>query len=81
MNENFLIIEKETKEEFEQIANVLFNKFAIVNHQSTFRIVEIETGKIYAGDLPTRQLKKAFDWIAGNKDLASSIFNELNPHL
>ena len=42
MNENFLIIEKETKEEFEQIANVLFNKFAIVNHQSTFRIVEIE---------------------------------------
>jgi len=42
MNENFLIIEKETKEEFEQIANVLFNKFAIVNHKSTFRIVEIE---------------------------------------
>ena len=44
-------------------------------------LIEIETGKIYAGDLPPRQLKKAFDWIAGNKDLALSIFNELNPHL
>lgn len=44
-------------------------------------LIEIETGKIYAGDLPTKQLKDAFDWVAGNKDLALSIFNELNPHL
>lgn len=44
-------------------------------------LIEIETGKIYAGDLPIRQLKKAFDWILGNKDLALSIFNELNPQL
>lgn len=44
-------------------------------------LIEIETGKIYAGDLPTKQLKKAFVWIAGNKDLALSIFNELNPQL
>lgn len=42
MKEDFLTIEKETKEEFERIAGVIFNKFAIVNHQSTFRIVEIE---------------------------------------
>jgi hypothetical protein len=44
-------------------------------------IIDIETGKIYAGDLLKRQLKKAFDWITGNKALALSIFFELNPHL
>lgn len=42
MNERFLRIENETKEEFELIANKLFNKYAIANHLSTFRIVEIE---------------------------------------
>jgi len=44
-------------------------------------LIEIETGKIYAGDLPIRQLKKVFNWIAGNKDLSLSIFYELNPQL
>lgn len=42
MKANLFIIEKETKEEFEQIAKVLFDNYAIVNHQSTFRLIDIE---------------------------------------
>jgi len=53
--------------------HAIYNEFEV--------LIEIETGRIYAGDLPTRQLKSAFDWIAGNKDLALSIFYELNPLL
>lgn len=53
--------------------HAIYNEFEV--------LIEIETGKIYAGNLPTRQLKKVFDWIAGNKDWALSIFNELNPQL
>lgn len=53
--------------------HAIYNEFEV--------LIEIETQKIYAGNLPTRQLKKVFDWIAGNKDWALSIFNELNPQL
>lgn len=42
MKYDFLTIERETEEEFEKISNKLFNNFAIQNHQSTYRIIEIE---------------------------------------
>jgi len=42
MNLDFLKIKHENKREFEMIANKLFNDFAIQNHESTFRLSEIE---------------------------------------
>jgi len=35
----------------------------------------------YAGNLPNKQRKKVFDWLAGNNDWALEIFYELNPSL
>jgi len=42
MNIEFLKIEKETEYEFESIADKLFNDFAIENHESKYRLIEIE---------------------------------------
>jgi len=42
-------------------------------------LIEIERGVIYSGDLPNRQLKQVFDWLAGNADWALDVFYELNP--
>ena len=44
-------------------------------------LIEIESGEIYAGSLPNRQLKIAFDWLTGNADWALQVFYELNPEL
>lgn len=44
-------------------------------------LIEIETGMIYAGDLPTKQLKQVFDWLLGNSEWALEVFYELNPEL
>lgn len=44
-------------------------------------LIEIESGKIYAGDLPNKQLKKVFDWLAGNEEWAKEVFFELNSEL
>jgi hypothetical protein len=44
-------------------------------------LIEIETGLIYAGDLPNRQLKMVFDWLSGNTDWALEVFYQLNPEL
>lgn len=44
-------------------------------------LIIIETGQIYAGDLPTKQLKLVYDWLAINADESLSIFYELNPEL
>jgi hypothetical protein len=44
-------------------------------------VIEIESGKIYAGDLPNKQLKKVFDWLLGNAEWALEVFYELNPEL
>lgn len=44
-------------------------------------LIEITTGSIYAGDLPNKQLKIAFDWLSGNSDWALEVFYELNPEL
>ena len=53
--------------------HAVYNKFEVV--------IEIESGKIYAGDLPNKQLKKVFDWLAGNSNWALELFYELNPEL
>ena len=44
-------------------------------------LVIIETGKIYAGDLPAKQLKQVMDWVAGNSEWLADLFYELNPEL
>lgn len=44
-------------------------------------LIVIKTGQIYAGDLPTKQLKLVFDWLAINTDEALNIFYQLNPEL
>jgi hypothetical protein len=44
-------------------------------------LIVIETGNIYAGDMPNKQLKLVFDWLAGNADWALAVFYELNPEL
>jgi hypothetical protein len=44
-------------------------------------LIEIERGTIYSGDLPNRQLKQVFDWLAGNADWALEVFYELTPEL
>ena len=53
--------------------HAIYNEFEIV--------IEIESNNIYAGDLPNKQLKKVFDWLAGNSDWAKEVFYELNPEL
>jgi len=53
--------------------HAVYNEFEVV--------IEIESGKIYAGDLPIKQLKKVFDWLAGNSNWALELFYELNPEL
>lgn len=44
-------------------------------------LVIIETGKIYAGELPTKQFKQVLDWVFGNSDWLIDLFYELNPEL
>ncbi len=44
-------------------------------------LIEIETGEIYAGEMPIRQLKLIFDWLSGNSDWALEVFYQLNPNL
>lgn len=42
MNSDFLKIKKETEQEFKMIAEKLLNDYAIKNHESIFRLTEIE---------------------------------------
>lgn len=44
-------------------------------------LIEIETSDVYAGGLPSKQLKKAQDWLAINCEWALDVFYELNPEL
>jgi hypothetical protein len=53
--------------------HAVYNEFEI--------LIVIEDGEIYAGDLPTRQLKLVFDWLSGNSEWALEVFYELNPEL
>jgi len=53
--------------------HVDYNEFEI--------LIEIESRRIYAGSLPKRQLKIAFDWLTENADWALQVFYELNTEL
>jgi len=53
--------------------HAIYNEYEVV--------IEIESGNIYAGDLPKKQLKKLFDWLAGNSEWVMEVFYELNPEL
>ena len=44
-------------------------------------LIEIESGKIYAGSLPTKQRKIVFEWLTENADWALEVFYQLNPEL
>lgn len=44
-------------------------------------LITIVTQDIYAGEMPGKQLKMVFDWLAGNSDYALKVFYELNPGL
>ena len=44
-------------------------------------LLVIETGEIYTGWLPSKQLRKAKDWLLTNKAEAAQSFTLLNPHL
>jgi hypothetical protein len=39
---DFLIIEKETEEVFEEIAQILFDRYAIQTHNTLYRLIELE---------------------------------------
>jgi hypothetical protein len=53
--------------------HVLYNEFEV--------LLIIETSEVYAGNLRSKQMKKALDWLAGNTDWELSVFYELNPNL
>ena len=44
-------------------------------------LVEIESGNIYAGDLPVNQKRQVIAWIRDNVEWALNVFYELNPEL
>jgi hypothetical protein len=44
-------------------------------------LIEIENGKIYAGSLPSKQLKIVFDWLTENTEWALEVFYQLNSEL
>jgi|AntAceMinimDraft_12_1070368.scaffolds.fasta_scaffold108536_1 hypothetical protein len=44
-------------------------------------LLTIETFEVYARNLPSRQMKKALHWLAGNAEWAIEVFYELNPKL
>ena len=44
-------------------------------------LIVIETAQIYAGSLPTKQLKLVYNWLSGNSEWALEVFYELNPEL
>lgn len=37
-------------------------------------LITIDTQEIYAGEMPGRQLKTEFDWLAGNSDYSLTVF-------
>lgn len=50
-----------------------YNEFEIV--------IVIESAQIYAGNLPSRQLKNVMDWLDSNADYALVVLYELNQQL
>ncbi|MBN1117944.1 MAG: DUF4160 domain-containing protein [Bacteroidales bacterium] len=59
--------------EFNRIKNYVYNgehrpPHIHAIHNEFEVLLEIETGEIYAGDLPTRQFKMVSDWLSGNTE-------------
>jgi len=44
-------------------------------------LIEIETMRTYAGQMPKVQRKKVIEWAANNRQFLLDIFNKLNPRL
>ena len=44
-------------------------------------LLVIETGEIYEGWLPVKQLKKSRKWLTANRSDVFVVFKTLNPHL
>ncbi|MCX6246151.1 MAG: DUF4160 domain-containing protein [Bacteroidetes bacterium] len=53
--------------------HAIYNEFEV--------LIEIQNGSIYAGSLPSRQLRLVYKWLEGNRVWALSVFYELNPLL
>lgn len=53
--------------------HAVYNEFSV--------LIEIQTGEVYSGLLPPRQMKIVYDWLSGNSDWALEAFYELNPEL
>lgn len=49
----------------------IYNEFVV--------LIVIETGAVYQGFLPIRQLKKALAWLDENAEWPLKVFFELNP--
>lgn len=43
-------------------------------------ILEIQTGNIYAGNLPVKQMKKAINYVVNHQDLLLTLWNQLNTY-
>ncbi len=44
-------------------------------------IIDIEGSNVIAGQMPSKQLKKIYDWLVGNSAWAKDLFYEFNPEL
>ncbi len=44
-------------------------------------LVLIETGKIYTGEMPIKQLKRIMIWLNANSNWLLNVYYELNPEL
>lgn len=44
-------------------------------------LIEIESGNIYAGSLPSKHLKIVFEWLSENAVWALEVYYQLNPEL
>lgn len=65
--------------------NVYNNKHPPPHIHATYNeheaLIEIENFKIYAGDLPIKQMRQVLVWLKDNSELTLKIFYRLNPRL
>jgi hypothetical protein len=50
-------------------------------HASEEALLVIADGSVYAGSLPSKELKKARKWLAENRPEVLAVFYQLNPKL
>jgi hypothetical protein len=53
--------------------HAVYNEFEI--------LIVIKTAKIYACEMPNKQLKQVYDWLTDNRDWALEVYYQLNPDL